>query len=585
MNADRLFALYDRVAEAPDSVDRLRRFVLDLAVRGKLVKQDPADEPASALLRRISAVRTRLVKAGEIKPRKLKSRLRRSPVKFVRPRGWELTDLSSTSLKITDGAHKTPTYVGSGVPFVSVKDFSGGRLDLSNTRFIPRSEHQVLYRRCDPRRGDILLARIGTLGKAVLVDTDLEFSLFVSVALIRFDHTNVDPLYSRIVLNSPLALEEFNRIKVGGATHTNKLNLGDLHTVAFPLPPLAEQRRIVAKVNELMALCDQLEEARTAREDTRDRLTKASLTRLVEPDIDARTFRSHARFAVDSLAALTARADQVKQLRQTILNLAVRGRLVEQDPQEGSGQDVHARIMSARLSLSRPDECRNLIEGMYSLPSTWAWGQLGDVIVAGPRNGLSPRPSAREDAPRAVTLSATTSGTFDSSHFKRVDANIGPDSEFWLRPNDLLFQRGNTPEYVGMAAIYDGPPGEFIFPDLMIRVRLSPEVNLRFVHLFCVSPAARNYFSEKATGAQKTMPKINQTILRALPLPLPPLAEQHRIVAKVDELMVLCDGIEVGLTAAAEARRCLLESLLHTSLVSDEVSTTGRFHEVVRMGP
>ena len=260
-----------------DQIKHLRQTILNLAVHGRLVEQDVADEPASALLRRISAARTRLAMRGEIKLRKLKSRRRRSPVEFVTPTGWELTDLGSMSLKITDGVHKTPTYVGSGVPFVSVKDFSGGRLDLSNTRFIPRSEHEVLYRRCDPRRGDILLARIGTLGKAVLVDTDVEFSLFVSVALIRFDNTNVDPLYSRIVLNSPLALEEFNRIKVGGATHTNKLNLGDLHTVAFPLPPLAEQRRIVAKVDELMASCDRLEGGLGAVGGTRDLLLDALL--------------------------------------------------------------------------------------------------------------------------------------------------------------------------------------------------------------------------------------------------------------------------------------------------------------------
>lgn len=116
-----------------------------------------------------------------------------------------------------------------------------------------------------------------TLGKAVLVDTDLEFSLFVSVALIRFDHTSVNPFYSRIVLNSPLALDEFNRIKVGGGTHTNKLNLGDLHTVAFPLPPLAEQRRIVERVDELMALCDRLETSLGTADDTRNRLLESIL--------------------------------------------------------------------------------------------------------------------------------------------------------------------------------------------------------------------------------------------------------------------------------------------------------------------
>jgi type I restriction enzyme S subunit len=125
---------------------------------------------------------------------------------------------------------------------------------------MPRRE-EVLYRRCDPRRGDILIGRIGTLGKAVLVDTDVEFSLFVSVGLIRFDHQSINPVFFRLLLNSPFVETEFDRIKIGGGTHTNKLNLGDLHTVAIALPPLAEQHRIVAKVDELMALCDRLEAA------------------------------------------------------------------------------------------------------------------------------------------------------------------------------------------------------------------------------------------------------------------------------------------------------------------------------------
>jgi type I restriction enzyme M protein len=343
MNTDRLLALYEKVAEAPDAIPRLRRFVLDLAVRGKLVPRDQTDEPASELLKRIAAEKARLVKVGQIKVRKLKSRERNEPLVFTLPKGWALTELGDISVKITDGAHKTPTYVKKGVPFVSVKDFSGGKLDLSNTRFIPESEHELLYQRCDPRRGDILLGRIGTLGKAVLVDTDVEFSLFVSVGLIRFDHRNLLPEFFLLLLNSPFVEEEFNRIKIGGGTHTNKLNLGDLHTVALPLPPLAEQRRIVAKVEELMALLDRLEAARGQREATRDRLTAASLARLTAPDADPANFPANACFTLTTLPALTTRPDQIKPLRQTILNLAVRGRLVAQDPTDEPASELLKR--------------------------------------------------------------------------------------------------------------------------------------------------------------------------------------------------------------------------------------------------
>jgi type I restriction enzyme S subunit len=209
-----------------------------LAARGKLVEQDPNQEPAGELLKRIQAAKSG---GAPGKRRGLRDEAPHSDCQETSriPDGWARTTLGVIATKITDGTHKTPAYVPAGIPFVSVKDFSGGRLDFSNTRFISVDEHELLYRRCDPRRGDILIGRIGTLGKAVVVDTDSEFSLFVSVGLIRFDCTFFAPEFLRLLLNSPLAEEEFNRIKIGGATHTNKLNLGDLQGVALPLAPLA----------------------------------------------------------------------------------------------------------------------------------------------------------------------------------------------------------------------------------------------------------------------------------------------------------------------------------------------------------
>ena len=267
----------------PDQIKTLRQTILNLAVRGKLIEQDPNDEPAAELLTRIAEEKARLADGLSSRGRRSDGRARVEAFEFTLPMGWTLSTLGSVALKITDGAHQTPTYVGSGVPFVSVKDFSAGRLDFSNTRFITESEHRLLYKRCDPKRGDILIGRIGTLGRAVLVDTDDEFSLFVSVGLIRFSHENIVPELFRMLLNSPLVEGEFDRIKIGGGTHTNKLNLGDLQTVALPIPPLAEQHRIVAKVDELMVLCDRLEASLTTRDDTLGRLIGALLHEALEP--------------------------------------------------------------------------------------------------------------------------------------------------------------------------------------------------------------------------------------------------------------------------------------------------------------
>jgi type I restriction enzyme S subunit len=165
-----------------------------------------------------------------------------------------------------------------------------------------------------------------------------------------------------------------------------------------------------------------------------------------------------------------------------------------------------------------------------------------------------------------LTLTATTSGVFDASHYKHVDLREVDCQNYWLSAGDVLFQRGNTREYVGIAAVFEGPEKSFVFPDLMIRVRFAEALSLRFIHTTLISPLLRSYFSVEATGASSSMPKISQGVLLNAPIPLPPLAEQHRIVARVDELMALCDQLEVQLTATEADSRHLLEAVLYEAL-------------------
>ena len=566
MNADRLLTFYERIADAPDAIVRFRRFILDLAVRGKLVKQDPNDEPAVELLKRIAAEKTRLVRAGQIRKQKAFPFLESPP--FYVPENWRWARIREVT---SDRGQKVPDAVFTYIDVTAIDKENGL---IIGPRVLAPSEAPSRARKII-QRGDVIYSCVRPyLLNIAVIEDDYDPAPIASTAFaILNGHGFVLPRYLWITLRSPFMVACVEENQRGQAYPA--INDADFAVLPLPLPPLAEQHRIVAKVDELMALCDRLEVARAEREATRDRLATASLARLNAPDPDPDTFRNHAAFAFENLVPLTTRIDQIKALRQTILNLAVRGKLVEQDPNDEPASELLQRIEEEKWDCTNHDRRRNDESDPSSsatptvsipLPPNWTWARLKDLIVAGPQNGLSPRPSEREDAPRALTLTATTSGVFDRSHFKRVEAEIGPDSEFWLQPNDLLFQRGNTREYVGMAAIYDGPPGEFIFPDLMMRVRLSPEINLNFIHLACISPSARSYFSQNATGAQKTMPKINQIILRALPIPIPPLAEQHRIVATVEELMTLCDRLEGGLGAADTTRHRLFESLIQEAL-------------------
>ncbi|MBW4552612.1 MAG: restriction endonuclease subunit S [Aphanocapsa sp. GSE-SYN-MK-11-07L] len=176
--------------------------------------------------------------------------------------------------------------------------------------------------------------------------------------------------------------------------------------------------------------------------------------------------------------------------------------------------------------------------------SIWQSTTLGELIIDKPKNGYSAKPVNYETPFRVITLTATTSGKFNSEHFKYFDENIDKESSFWLQPDDILVQRGNTIEYVGVSAIYDGSPNQFIFPDLMMRLRAKPMVLTRFLHVLLSCEKSRKYLRNRATGTAGNMPKINQPTLVSLPIDLPEVEEQKEIVQRVEKLFKAIDLIE-----------------------------------------
>lgn len=260
-----------RLTELNDSLaPSLKKSILQYAIQGKLVPQDPNDVPASVLLDRICEEKQRLVKERMIKKGKKETKIYSKDgkwyeydgnaeseiqVPFDIPDSWSYTRLLSIVQQISDGTHRTPKYVASGIPFVSVKDISQGYLDFSNVKYISQVEHEELIKRCAPSRDDILICRIGTLGKALRVDTDVEFSIFVSLGLIRLVLNDMID-YVVISINSPLGTNWIDSVKVGGESHAYKINLGDLPQLLIPIPPIEEQRRIITKLNELLPLVD-----------------------------------------------------------------------------------------------------------------------------------------------------------------------------------------------------------------------------------------------------------------------------------------------------------------------------------------
>jgi len=187
-----------------------------------------------------------------------------------------------------------------------------------------------------------------------------------------------------------------------------------------------------------------------------------------------------------------------------------------------------------------------------NLDDSWHTTTLGEIIIDKPKNGYSAKPVQFETPFRVLTLTATTSGKFNPEHFKYFEEPIEEKSQFWLQPNDILIQRGNTIEYVGVPAIYDGLPNQFIFPDLMIRLRAKENVTTQFLYFVLSSENSRQYLRDRATGTAGSMPKINQPTLISLPIELPPLEEQKEIVRRVEKMFEKIDRMEEEYQQAAK---------------------------------
>ncbi len=513
MNADRLLAHYEQIADAPDAIARLRRFILDLAVRGKLVQQDTKDEPASELLKRIATEKARLVKAGEFREPSSFVRIDRKALPFTPASHWVWARLIEIA---------RPRY---GFAFASGKFNSAKRgIPLIRIRDISNTDAEAYF------EGDYDRAYLVTAGD-YLVGMDGDFNLrrwcgidgLLNQRVMRINgwRCGVDPEFVKLPLQ--FILDHLHGQT--SLTTVKHLSAKQVNGIEIPLPPLAEQHRIVAKVDELMGLCDRLAAARAGREAVRERLTAASLARLNAPDPE--TFESDARFALDALSALTTRPDQIKALRQTILNLAVRGKLVE-------GTTTKAASVG---------DYRTLQNG-YAFKSS-CFSKAGVRLL---RNANIGHSDIRWND--VVHLPEDRLPEFERFRLNEGDIVLTLDRPFIV-----------TGTKVPRISADD-------LPSLLLQrvgrfVETSSGLDDDYLFLWINSP----HFNDQIDpGRSNGVPHISSKQVEAAKIFVPPLAEQHRIVAKVDELMALCDALEASLTATAATRRRLLVALLAEAL-------------------
>ncbi|MCC4617993.1 restriction endonuclease subunit S [Xanthomonas campestris pv. asclepiadis] len=225
---------------------------------------------------------------------------------------------------------------------------------------------------------------------------------------------------------------------------------------------------------------------------------------------------------------------------------------------------IPALLKRFRSSIVESATRGSLTSDWRTLNSTTDWVKtvIGELLKEKPRNGYSPKPVDYETKTRSLSLSATTSGKFRPEFSKFIAETIPSGSHLWLEPGDILIQRANTLEYVGVSALFDGQTGNFIYPDLMMKCRAKPSVAPAFLQLVLNSKSVRKYFRDNATGTAGNMPKINQHTVVSAPVVLPMIEEQTEIVRRVEQLFAYADQLEAKVAAAKQRIDALTQSLL-----------------------
>jgi type I restriction enzyme S subunit len=347
-----------------------------------------------------------------------------------------------------------------------------------------------------------------------------------------------------------------------------KLTQGKMLDIPVPVPPVAEQKHIVTKVDQLMALCDDLEAKQTKKRALATQSTRSALVALTTAenadDLAAAWRRIQTRFE-----NFVSRPDDVALLRQACIELAVRGRLAGNLPSDGSGQDLLRKIREENQKAGKAKNPRqgeaNVTEAAqpFQIPSHWVWVCWRDLFQSS-EAGWSPQCASRPrvgDEWGVLKVSAVSWDRFDPDENKALLPGVEPRRDCAVQAGDFLMSRANTAALVGRSVVVAQQPTRLLMSDKTIRCHFSPLVDRSFMNYYNRTETARQHYIANASGTSDSMKNISRDVILDIPAPLPPLAEQKRIVAKVDHLMSLLDDLEAKLRKQEDAATRLAESL------------------------
>jgi type I restriction enzyme S subunit len=553
VNAARLLRLFDRVADAPEAVSKLRAFVLDLAVRGRLSLQDPCDAPAAELLRDQRAL-------SGADPSS-------SSLPFSIPSGWLWTTIGSVCSKTGSGS--TPrggreVYRRTGVPFLRSQNVHDGGVSLNDVACIDADVHARMSGTA-VRPGDLLLNITGgSLGRCALVPREFpEANVSQHVAILRPAVGRVGP-YLHLAIRS----RYFQALIVAEQTGAGRGGLpkNRMDALPLPLPPLAEQHRIVAKVDELMALCDQLEEAHKRRDASRDMFSAATVGRPEEQSKGGDSSRSRLQVGVRHFAIITERPYQLAGVRHATIELLLAGRHLAQPRSVTMPSSPTQKPMVAGIN-SKPDHSgrsshRQVGEQASVDSKTTTLSGVLRELKTGPFGSMLHQSDYRTGGTPVVNPASMRGGRIVPIAKMAVDeSTVARLQTFKLIAGDVVMARRGE---MGRCAVVTSAEEGWLCGTGSLILRPSDEIEPAFLALTLGSPSAVAYLSSAAVGV--TMQNLNQAALLQLPLVLPSLSEQRVIVATARNVAQACERLEKAIDARDITRKNLLEALLAEAL-------------------
>jgi type I restriction enzyme, S subunit len=566
-----LLSNLNQLATAPGGVARLRELILTLAVQGKLVPQDPKDEPASELLKKIRVEKDRLIAAKALKREKDEPALTDDALPFDLPVTWSWVALGEV-IDIVRGitfpaTQKTREAAPGRIACLRTSNVQQ-TIEWDDLLFVDRSfmgrEDQLI------QHHDIVMSMANSrelVGKVALIDqiphAEATFGGFLGVLRPR----EIDPRYAMAVLRTPYA----RSLLIDSSSQTTNIanvSLAKLRPLPFPLPPEAEQSRIVTRVEELMRLCDALEAKSQLEATQHAQLVSTLLATLTESETPAQLAVNWHRIATH-FDLLLDRPEAVDALEQTILQLAVRGLLVPQDLQDEPASELLKKIRTekdkliteGKIKRDKPLPPMAEDEQPFALPQGWEWQRVSDIVEM--LNGYAFKSEwFKQSGVRLLRNLNVSHGYVDWSQPAAIDAKAATEyQQFALQAGDIVLSLDRPIISTGLkyAVIR-----ETDLPCLLLQrvARLAPDAKLLSADFLALWLQSDLFVGTIDPGRSNGVPHISTKQVGNLAFALPPLAEQSRIVTRVAQLRRLCADLRQRLSASQSTQAHLAEALV-----------------------